>query len=159
MSRYRVLEKSFIHGKIVEAGEIVHYVGAPGSNLQLLDGEPEGAPSTPPVPAGPPVSPLPGIALRGDGKYIGIWCEGCKQAHAWIPLQGTGRGDGWSWDGRTLSPSVRHFVRLPEDEGGGEITTCHYNVTNGRIFYHADSTCHSLRGEHNLRPFPPDYVL
>lgn len=34
--KYRVLEKSFIDGRIVEEGEIVEYDGKAGSSLELI---------------------------------------------------------------------------------------------------------------------------
>lgn len=34
--RYRVLEKSFLNGRIVEEGDIIEYEGRPGSNLEPI---------------------------------------------------------------------------------------------------------------------------
>jgi len=34
--KYRVLEKSFIRGRIVEEGEVIEFDGNAGSNLELI---------------------------------------------------------------------------------------------------------------------------
>lgn len=39
MSRYKVLKKSFIAGRLLEVGEEVEYSGIAGSNLELIGGE------------------------------------------------------------------------------------------------------------------------
>ncbi|QPE15747.1 hypothetical protein IMQ36_11045 [Providencia rettgeri] len=39
MSRYRVLKKSFIAGRLLEVGEEVEYSGIAGSNLELIGGD------------------------------------------------------------------------------------------------------------------------
>jgi hypothetical protein len=36
MAKYNVLEKSYIGGRIVEAGEVVEYEGEAGKNLELI---------------------------------------------------------------------------------------------------------------------------
>lgn len=41
MAQYRVLTTSFINNSIQEEGAIVEYDGKPGSNLELIKGEPE----------------------------------------------------------------------------------------------------------------------
>ena len=41
MAQYRVLTKSFVNNSIREEGEIVEYDGKPGSNLELIKGDPE----------------------------------------------------------------------------------------------------------------------
>ncbi|SQI37517.1 Uncharacterised protein [Providencia alcalifaciens] len=38
MSRYKVLKKSFIAGRLLEVGEEVEYSGIAGSNLELIGG-------------------------------------------------------------------------------------------------------------------------
>jgi hypothetical protein len=153
MTRYRVLEKSFINGRVCESGEIVHYVGPAASNLELMDGEVVEEFTAPQL---MPSAPLAGIRVRADGKYIAIWCAGCNESHGAIPINGADSAHRWTWDGRTLTPSVRHFHHLLDDQGKqmGEATDCHYNVTNGHITYHADSAAHNLRGEMDLQPFP-----
>lgn len=35
---YKALARSYINGSIVEAGELVRYVGKPGSNLEYVSG-------------------------------------------------------------------------------------------------------------------------
>lgn len=95
------------------------------------------------------------IRVRADGKYIAIWCKGCRHIHGWLPLNANGRTDAWTWNPntRTLTPSVRHFV--PANDKRPEKTTCHYNITDGRITFHGDSADHGLRGEHALDDEPP----
>ncbi|WP_273803115.1 hypothetical protein [Providencia rettgeri] len=39
MSRYKVLKKSFIAGRLLEVGEEVEYIGIAGSNLKLICGD------------------------------------------------------------------------------------------------------------------------
>lgn len=39
MSRYKVLKKSFIAGRLLEVGEEVEYSGIAGSNLKLISGD------------------------------------------------------------------------------------------------------------------------
>ncbi|MGC4732782.1 hypothetical protein [Providencia hangzhouensis] len=39
MSRYKVLKKSFIAGRLLEVGEEVEYSGIAGSNLKLIGGD------------------------------------------------------------------------------------------------------------------------
>ncbi|MBC5790644.1 hypothetical protein [Providencia sp. JUb39] len=39
MSRYKVLKKSFIAGRLLEVGEEVEYSGVAGSNLKLIGGD------------------------------------------------------------------------------------------------------------------------
>lgn len=39
MSRYKVLKKSFIAGRLLEVGEEVEYSGIAGSNLKLICGD------------------------------------------------------------------------------------------------------------------------
>lgn len=39
MSRYKVLKKSFIAGRLLEVGEVVEYSGIAGSNLKLIGGD------------------------------------------------------------------------------------------------------------------------
>ncbi|HGV3502116.1 TPA: hypothetical protein ACLLFU_001648 [Providencia stuartii] len=39
MSRYEVLKKSFIAGRLLEVGEEVEYSGIAGSNLKLIGGD------------------------------------------------------------------------------------------------------------------------
>jgi hypothetical protein len=159
MARYRVLEKSFMDGKIVDVGAIVHFVGQAASNLQLLEGEVEEP--APPAAQVFAASPQPGIRIRADGQYFTVYCAGCKHAHS-VPINGGDPAHRWTWDGRTLSPSVRHYHNALDENDepkGPEVTECHYNVTNGRIFYHGDCTVHSLRGEYDIPPFPEKYGL
>ncbi|GAB6966351.1 hypothetical protein JCM25156A_03880 [Komagataeibacter kakiaceti JCM 25156] len=37
MAKYKVLTRSYIGGKIREAGEVIEYGGNPGSNLEPMD--------------------------------------------------------------------------------------------------------------------------
>jgi hypothetical protein len=46
--KYKVLEKSFIHNTVVEAGEVVEYDGTPGPNLEPWDGKSKPAPDKDP---------------------------------------------------------------------------------------------------------------
>lgn len=39
MALYRLLEKSFINGQILEASTVIEYSGKAGSNLELVDKE------------------------------------------------------------------------------------------------------------------------
>lgn len=100
---------------------------------------------------------MKGIRVRQDGKYIAIWCKGCRHIHGWLPLKVGDREDGWVWNEqtKTLTPSVRHFTPADAEEGIPEQTQCHYNITNGRILFHGDSAAHSLRGEHDMDEEPP----
>lgn len=94
---------------------------------------------------------MSGILVRKDGKYWGVWCQGCNELHIAIPIHGKSAGPNWSWDGatKTLTPSVRHL-------GPGNSTTCHYNVIQGRILYHGDGTKHKLSGTMDIPPVPPE---
>nr|DAN78450.1 MAG TPA: hypothetical protein [Caudoviricetes sp.] len=53
MPRYRVLEKSFIGNRLVQAGEEIDYEGEASSNLEPLD-TPVGEPAKEPAEAGKP---------------------------------------------------------------------------------------------------------
>lgn len=101
---------------------------------------------------------MSGIRVRDDHKYIAIWCAGCREIHAWIPISGQD-GHTWRWSAehKTLYPSVRHFHPAHKDDSGATVpeqTLCHYNVTNGRIFYHGDSSNHGLRGDMEMQEIP-----
>lgn len=43
MPRYKVLERSYIDNRIVEAGAIITFDGKPGANLQLVEDAPRKA--------------------------------------------------------------------------------------------------------------------
>lgn len=80
-----------------------------------------------------------------NGSYM-HWCKGCLVPHI-IPL-GNPYSTQWTFNGdiekATFTPSVRH------QWGNGRC--CHYNITDGMIHYHHDST-HSLAGK--TLPLPP----
>lgn len=104
----------------------------------------------------------PGIRISEEGKYASFYCIACKSGHGAIPI-GSSHAPGvhWQWDGnsKTLTPSVRHFHHEGgyDEQGqpkGPMITTCHYNVTNGKFFYHNDCTDHKLQGDVDMVPFP-----
>lgn len=76
---YRVTERSFINGTLCEVGKIVHLqIDSPGSNLELVGGTKEEAPTktsggtTPPKePATPPNPATKGFVAKhaGGGHY------------------------------------------------------------------------------------------
>ena len=72
--------------------------------------------------------------------YLRYRCPGCKHDHS-VPAQR------WHWNGSvdtpTLHPSVRHFYTRPE---GGEVTTCHYHIKEGKIEFCGDCP-HWLKGQ------------
>lgn len=39
MAKYKVLEKSYLDGRIYEAGDTYEFDGKPGSNLELIEEE------------------------------------------------------------------------------------------------------------------------
>lgn len=93
---------------------------------------------------------------KGYGcDVLALWCPGCRTIHH-VPVN-RAHGISWQWDAatQTLAPSVRHYYTRPSDEGGGDVTTCHYHVVAGRINY-CDDCPHPLRGSHALDTPPPD---
>ena len=79
------------------------------------------------------------MRLRTIEGYPGAfshYCPGCDMRHVLPP--------GWTFNGNlerpTFVPSFRH------QWGGEGKKCCHYNLTDGQLFFHADST-HKLAGQ------------
>lgn len=64
---YRVLERSFIGNRIVEAGQLIEYSGFPGKNLAPV-GDPEQDVLPPVEPPSAPVGDPEQVGPIGDGK-------------------------------------------------------------------------------------------
>lgn len=100
--------------------------------------------------------------IDGNGNSgFGHWCPGCLCAHIfWV---GSKLHPVWTFNGDvekpTFSPSMRSFVPADAEDGTPEQTLCHYFLTAGIINFLADSSCHALRGNVPLPPFPTNYVL
>lgn len=73
-----------------------------------------------------------------------IWCPVCEEVHL---LPGPGRG--WTFDGNderpTFTPSFRITTGPPRAR-----QVCHFNLTEGSLLYHADTT----RGGARRLPLP-----
>lgn len=104
---------------------------------------------------------------REDGGFsLLYYCPGCKHAHQ-IQVDAKS-GPSWTWVGDperpTFNPSVRvshpgyTYVRDGKTITKPEVTTCHHWVRNGQIEFLADSSCHQLRGFHDMAVFPEGYA-
>lgn len=83
-----------------------------------------------------------------DGAYWEHWCPGCDDTHL-IPVPR------WSFNGDVVRPTFTPSVRITWGSAPGS-RQCHYNITNGEIFFHGDST-HKCAGQTlPLRPIPAD---
>lgn len=82
-----------------------------------------------------------------DEIYIRYECPGCKHQHS-VPAKR------WHWNGSldkpTISPSVRHFIPVCEDNPV-EKTICHYHIQNGIISFCSDCE-HELKGTSHELP-------
>lgn len=75
-------------------------------------------------------------------------CEGCGCSHG-VPIVGPKK---WEWNGSLERPTLSPSVSITWE--GGEPKrklVCHFNVTDGQIVFHGDTT-HALRG--TTRPLP-----
>jgi hypothetical protein len=94
---------------------------------------------------------------NGKQDYY-FFCPGCGHAHPY-------RVPRWKFDGNvnepTFTPSLRLFHYAMEKGGKiieprREVTDCHVNITNGKLFFHGDCA-HKLRGQVDMVEFPADY--
>ncbi len=100
------------------------------------------------------------------GGY-GHWCPGCDSGHEINVDTLNYSGAKWSFDGDvqcpTFTPSVNiRWGRFADpnykpEEGHDHSGICHYNITAGKIVFHADST-HKLAGQTVELPDIPDGV-
>lgn len=101
------------------------------------------------------------IARKIEDSVIGyyIWCQGCKCAHFYpISLPSPQH---WVFSGTldspTFTPSLLHYVTHPETKA--RVTTCHINVTDGKIQFHTDCPF-ELKGQTlDLQDIPEDYHI
>lgn len=90
----------------------------------------------------------------------GIFCPGCKCAHVFNTVPDPARPERpvWTFNGNQEKPTFKNSMLVfgisPE---GDQRSHCHSWVTDGKITFLADSHGHSLRGEHPLPDFPPEY--
>ena len=90
-----------------------------------------------------------------EGGY-GHWCPGCNVGHEINVDKPNWCGAKWSFDGKTDHPTFTPSVNIrwgryasnrdpdiDDDIHGG---VCHYNITNGKIIFHGDST-HKFSGQ------------
>lgn len=80
--------------------------------------------------------------------YARHWCPGCDDTHL-IPLPR------WNFNGSLTAPTFTPSVRITWGLAPGS-RQCHYNITDGAIYFHGDST-HKLAGQNvALPPIPAD---
>lgn len=74
-------------------------------------------------------------------------CPGCEETH-YIPTDAPLPNNAkWEFNGSQESPTFTPSVRITWEWGEEhEHNCCHYNITNGQIIFHDDST-HSLKGQ------------
>lgn len=89
-----------------------------------------------------------GPLLRAGNGAISHWCPGCEEVHA-TPVPR------WAFNGDSAKPTFTPSVKISwGDKPGARV--CHYNITNGSIFFHGDTT-HKRAGQTvPLPPIPPD---
>jgi hypothetical protein len=117
------------------------------------------------------------LKLSRLGVYI-LFCPGCKDTHYAYTTESDLMEKGWQFNkdinSPTFTPSFRHYYHkcLCTDEemkvfrqriAAGEtvdipkedITTCHYNVTDGKLMFHGDSSHHLAGQTVDMIEFPP----
>lgn len=92
-------------------------------------------------------------------KEIYFWCPGCKCCHPFRVGDVKNRPT-WTFndnfDSPTFSPSLRVYYTDPD---GVQRTTCHLNLTDGKLIFHSDSP-HELKGQTvDLPHIPENYGL
>lgn len=75
-----------------------------------------------------------------NGHYIHM-CPACKSSHA-VAIKTTYR-DNWSFNDNLEVPTITPSVRITKLRPG---FCCHYNITDGKIFYHGDCS-HAFAGK------------
>lgn len=70
------------------------------------------------------------------------WCPACEQLHV-IPVEG------WTQSGTDERPTFMPSFGQTTKRG-----RCHYNITNGTLFFHGDCY-HTMRGTVELPDIPP----
>lgn len=87
---------------------------------------------------------IQGVLKVLAGNRLAFWCPACDGPHA-IRI-GNGRHD-WQFNGDYDRPTFIGSVlaKYQRSEGHDVDGVCHSNITDGRIYYHPDST-HELRG-------------
>lgn len=83
---------------------------------------------------------------RIDEGLLGFHCPGCHYGHC-VPINGdwTDTGKFWEWNGSYDAPSFKPSILVNKDQQG-TYPRCHSIITQGRIFFCADST-HALAGQ------------
>lgn len=85
-----------------------------------------------------------------DRADIWHFCPACKQPHSFRIGNFPPETPHWEFDFNiekpTFTPSMRCLKSDPEDQNK-RITTCHYTITAGRIYFHPDSP-HELKGQY-----------
>lgn len=75
------------------------------------------------------------------------WCEGCRCCHGiWLWEKNPVTGALWTWNGSLDRPTFAPSVLIDRRKAEGVMHICHSNVTDGKIYYHMDST-HNLKGQ------------
>lgn len=83
----------------------------------------------------------------GQIKSLLVFCLGCDSVHV-IPVPR------WTWDGNGEVPTVTPSVSIKWGNAP-DSRHCHFNVTNGQIVYHGDTT-HEYAGKTIDMPEIPD---
>lgn len=95
--------------------------------------------------------------LTGDATIIAFFCPGCRHSHH-LPLLGSTSQEIWGWNQSHDKPTFTPSVKVWHDKRDGTPQTdCHSWVSEGRINFLDDSLGHTLRGWHDLIPFPEGY--
>lgn len=83
MSRYKVLKKSFIAGRLLEVGEEVEYSGIAGSNLELIGGgdAKSNTDSLVDVASGDTGEGVKNIAISGSGDQVDSSLEALREQY------------------------------------------------------------------------------
>lgn len=110
------------------------------------------------------------LAYKGKEGGYWHWCPGCESAHR-IPVEAS-QGPSWTFNGDmekpTFKPSVRCFTNYSETEenadgspkrlpNNGQRTLCHYFLTDGVLWFCAD-TPHAFGGKSTPLPPLPDWL-
>ena len=88
------------------------------------------------------------IATRG--RAFLHYCPGCRQMHLINIEKPNHCGATWTFNGDVERPTFTPSVNI--------VGRCHYNITNGTIQYHGDST-HALAGQTIPMPEIPEDML
>ncbi len=81
------------------------------------------------------------VIKDNSGVYL-IDCIGCKCYHGiWVDSQNSITGAVWTFNGNYRSPTFSPSLNIQyKDVAGNVVRVCHSIITDGKIFYCADST-------------------